>query len=308
MANRRRIRGERRDRSAVHTLHLRVTSPRIVFLQCTNLAKKFAKILFLLAAIGGIGYILTNSINSHLLGNEKFQLRYFDFQTNGVISQETAAEVAGISLSESIFSVNIDEAEDRLRAMPQVLSAEVERRIYDTIRVRLVERVPVAWVACEGLKIEARSQSSGLLVDAQGVLFGCGGSQWNDAESLPLIVIKKSDPSELRLGSVMSHKDAMRALNLVNLVAAADPKDWGVDTVELSNFYSLLVTSDDGVRATFGMYDHERQLGDLFAARKHARETSRKLDWINLLPEHNIPGKFKVPQALPVDELTTSND
>ena len=308
MANRKARRGERRDRSAEHTLHLRVTSPRIVFLQCATIFKRFAKILLLLAVIGGAGYYLTTSISRHLLENEKFQLRYFDFQTNGVMTPETAAELAGISLSESIFSVDLDDAEERLRALPQVVSAEVERRIYDTIRVRIVERVPVAWVACKGLNIEGRSKNAGLLVDAQGALFTCGESLWDEAKKLPLIVIKKSDPTELPLGGEMSHKDAKRALDLVNLIAEADPKAWVLDTVELTNFYSLLVTSNDGVKATFGMYDHERQLGDLFAARRHASETGRKLDWINLLPEHNIPGGFKVPKAVPVEDLTSSND
>lgn len=308
MARRKAKRDENRFLTDERKLYLRVTSPRIVFYQCAAILKRIFKLLLVLGVIGGAGYYLTQSITKHLNTNEKFVLRHLDFESNGHMSAEEAAQIAGINLSESIFKVDIDVAEQRLRELPEVVSAEVERRLYDTIKVRVVERVPVAWVESSILKLKGRSQKEGLLIDEKGGLFLCGDSLWTVAQGLPVIVVKKADPDEFPLGAEMLHKDGKRALDLVNRVQQVPEKDWALDRVEVLNFYSLKATSNDGVEATFGMYEHERQLEDLLAARRHARETGRKLDWINLLPEHNIPGGFKVPKAVPVDGVSEEND
>ena len=62
----------------------------------------------------------------------------------------------------------------------------------------------------------------------------------------------------------------------------------------------------DGLRARFGLSDHERQFGDLLCARRHALERGYKLATIDLIPERNIPVTLAEPppppRAIPVED------
>ena len=145
-------------------------------------------------------------------------------------------------------------------------------------------------------------------MDADGVIFSCQGSLWDVARNLPVIDISAADAHQFELGEQMTNKDASRALALISLVDDVVKGEWTVKRVAVANFYMLVMTSNDDVEATFGMYEHKRQLNDLIAARNHAKETGRELEWINLLPKHNIPGNFKSPSSQSNDGLTSVND
>ncbi|MFD2159239.1 cell division protein FtsQ/DivIB [Rubritalea tangerina] len=258
--------------------------------------------------LGAAGVYGTQYIRNHFLTNPEFALRHLELQTNGFLNESEVAEIAGINPSGTIFSFDIDEVEARLVERPEVVAAVVERRLPDTVKIQLTERVPVAWLACPKLGMAGRNPLSGILMDAEGVIFTCQGKLWDVARNLPVIEIAEAEAHEFPMGEKMVHKDAARALALIQLVTEEVRGSWEVKRVAVSNFYSLVLTSDDNVVATFGMYDHERQLGDLIAARAHAEQTGRELEWINLLPKHNIPGNFKAPAMHSDEGLTRVND
>lgn len=296
-----------RDRSE-RVLHLRVSSPRIVFFQSIKATKGLIKLLILLGIIGAGGYYGTKYVQQHFLTNQEFALRHLKLDTNGFLDVNQVAEIADIDPSGTIFAFDIDGAEAKLTARPEIVRAEVERRLPDTVMVKIEERVPVAWLACPVLGMAGRNPNSGILMDADGVIFKCQGNLWDVARNLPVIEVNNAEEHEFPLGDKMQHKDTERALSLIKLINEEVRGDWNVKRVAVKNFYSLVMTSSDNVEATFGMYEHERQLSDLIAARKHALESDRQLEWINLLPKHNIPGGFKQPASVEDDGLTSVND
>ncbi|MFC5050968.1 cell division protein FtsQ/DivIB [Rubritalea spongiae] len=289
-------------------LHLQVSSPRIVMFQSLRAMRGVFKLALVLALLGVGGVYSYNYVQDHFLSSPEFSLRHLELKTNGYLNESEVAKIAQIDPSGTVFSFDIDEAEARLIARPEIVTAAIERRLPDTVRVTIEERVPVAWVACPKLAMSGRNPHSGILMDAEGIVFQCQGKLWDVARNLPVIEIHEAAKDEFELGGKMSHKEAERALSLVNLINEKVRGEWFVKRVAVVNFYSLQVTSNDEVEATFGMYEHERQLGDLIAARRHAAETDRELSWINLLPKHNIPGQFKEPASLSDDGLTSVND
>lgn len=289
-------------------LHLQVSSPRIVFFQSRKAIWGVFKLALILAALGAAGIYGTRYVQNHFLTSPEFALRHLELKTNGFLNESEVAKIAGIDPSATIFAFDIDLAEAQLIARPEVVAAVVERRLPDTVKITLTERVPVAWLACPKLGMAGRNPHSGMLMDADGVIFSCQGSLWNVARNLPVIDISAADAHQFELGEQMTNKDASRALALISLVDDVVKGEWTVKRVAVANFYMLVMTSNDDVEATFGMYEHKRQLNDLIAARNHAKETGRELEWINLLPKHNIPGNFKSPSSQSNDGLTSVND
>lgn len=279
-------------------LRLQVSSPRIVFFQSLKAMKGVFKISLVLALLGAGSFYGYNYIQNHFLTSEEFALQSLELETNGFLSKSEAAEIAGIDPSGTIFSFDLEEAEASLMVRPEIVSADVQRHYPDTVKIALNERVPVAWIACPSLGMAGRNPLSGILMDADGVTFKCQGNLWEVARNLPVIDVGTAEEHEFQLGEKMLHKDAVRALALVKLINETVNENWFVKRVAVKNFYSLQVISNDQVEAIFGMYEHERQLSDLIAARRHAEETDRELEWINLIPKHNIPGKFKTPTML----------
>lgn len=295
---------ERKDRM----LHLQVSSPRIVMFQSLRAMRGVFKLILILALLAVGGWYSYSYVQNHFLTSSEFALRHLELKTNGYLNENEVAEIAQINPSGTVFSFDIDKAEARLLERPEIVSAAIERRLPDTVKVTIEERVPVAWVACPELGMAGRNPLSGVLMDAEGTIFKCQGALWEVARNLPVIEIKGADEEEFVLGQQMIHKETERALSLVNRINEEVQGEWTVKRVAVVNFYSLLVTSNDNVEATFGMYEHERQLNDLIAARRHAAETERELSWINLLPKHNIPGQFKEPASIADDGLTSVND
>ena len=79
-----------------------------------------------------------------------------------ILPAEQVREAAGIRSGTPLLRVDVDGAEARVAALPQVASVEVTRGWPDSVVITLVERVPVAVVGPP----EERS-----LIDADGVLF-----------------------------------------------------------------------------------------------------------------------------------------
>jgi cell division protein FtsQ len=65
-------------------------------------------------------------------------------------TQGDILKALGIRGGEPILAVDPDAARARVEALPWVRSAAVERRLPDTIRVRIVERRPMAWWQKDG--------------------------------------------------------------------------------------------------------------------------------------------------------------
>lgn len=60
------------------------------------------------------------------------------------LTEEEILSIAGISVGDSLFNVDVRRARERLLAHPRIEQATVRRRLPATIHVEVVERVPVA--------------------------------------------------------------------------------------------------------------------------------------------------------------------
>ena len=290
----------KRNRRTRHdkVLHLKVTSPRIVFFQSLKAMRGMVKTVIILGIIGTglvMGYKM---ITKHFNDNEEFVIKFLpvtDFEGNKtvVLSQARIWEISEIDLKGTIFTPNLGDVRQRLKDRAEIIDAEVNRKLPHTITIKIKERIPVAWLSCQQLGLAGRSQFKGLLLDEYGVSFKSEKGFWGIAKDLPVIEIKTANKHEFPVGKKMNHADAMRALSFVNTLNKIGGKTWAVDRVVVENFYTLRVICSDELEARFSMHLHQQQLSKLINARTHAAKIGEEIAWIDLRPKVNIPFQYK---------------
>lgn len=273
-------------------LHIKVSSPRIVMLQVMSGLGKAMKVLMVLALLGLIGWGGYRGLNHLFLGNEKYKLQEIKLETNGHLDEARLLQITGIDKDASIFAINTADLSEELRGLPEVIDCKVERRLPGTLKVTITERVPAVWLESQELGYPGR-QDGGILADKDGITFPCEGNMWESSRDLPVIVVRGAKDDSFVHGSKMKHPEVMRALHLIKTFEVKQVRaQWQAERVVLVNDYSLEAVCNDGTRAIFGMYDHERQLDDFVSICEHTLQTRRTIRHINLIPKKNIPVKF----------------
>lgn len=276
----------------IQKLHIKVSSPRIVMIQIIRGVGKGLKIACLLALIGFIGWGGVRGLKHVFIDNEKYRLQEVQLDTNGHLNHTRVVSTAGINLDSSLFAIDADEVRNRLLALPEVIDCSVKRRLPGTLQINITERVPVVWIECEKLHIPGRI-NGGVLADKEGITFPCEGELWQTAQDLPVIQIQDANAETFEHGAAMNHTEALRALHLIqkfNTSQVVSP--WMPERVILLTDYSMEAVCNDGTRAIFGMYDHDRQMNDLINIFTHTQKTHRVIRHINLIPKKNIPVQF----------------
>lgn len=276
----------------IQKLHIKVTSPRIVMIQIMRGITKGFKCALFLALIGLISWGGYKGVKHVFIDNDKYRLQEIKLETNGHLDHARVVKVTGLDLSASIFAIDVDDVSARLKSLPEVIDCDIKRRLPGTLYIHLTERVPVVWIECQKLNHPGRAKA-GVLADKDGITFPCEGALWETARDLPVIVITESEPNAFELGTLMNHPDAMRALRLVQMFNERDIRSaWLPERLILRTNYSMEAVCNNGTRALFGMYDHDRQMNDFLKISEHTRKTQRTIRHINLIPTKNIPVKF----------------
>src|SRR5438094_9652641 len=137
-----------------------------------------------------------------------FQVRDVTVSGASRVSYEDVLERLGLQSGETLFSVNATELADRLKSHPWIREAMVNREIFHTLAVTIVERRPAAVL---------RTPSLNLLLDEEGRVLSALGEE--DDPALPVLV--GIDPRRLIKGEALSRQVARAGIELARLVSQA---------------------------------------------------------------------------------------
>lgn len=294
-----------RQRPQVLVLKAHVMSPRIAWYTFLRTGGRMLKWGLGLGAVTALVWGGWTGGRQWLVEKEEFRLQAIELTPNSAMDEKRFVRLAGIDLNGSLFECDVTEIEDRLRALPEIASADVKRKFPGTLVVGVVAREPQVWVASASQGVLPRDIDKGLLVDRSGIAYPCPPGQRDVAAALPVIMLGEGG-APLRAGEAVDHPEFQRALRLHERIcrAAPDAAGW-IDTIRQSRPWALEMTSRDGMTAVFGLGDHERQVGDLLAAVDHSRREGQPIGRINLIPERNIPVTLRgelPPRAILVPE------
>ncbi|MGC4016861.1 MAG: FtsQ-type POTRA domain-containing protein [Luteolibacter sp.] len=298
-----------RQNSRMKRLEVRVMSPRIAWFGFLRACGKSAKLVVILALLGGLGYGGWYGVQRAFLRNPEFQLRQLSLNSNKVLDEAGLVAAAEIDLNANLFKLDIDRIHDRLAARPDIAAVTVERHLPSTLVVNISARTPKAWIAVSGSDPAVVRKEGGLLVDAGGMTYTCPALQWEDARDLPVVMVPKKDESLLIAGQTLKHPEIERCFRLLAVAVAADPQAvrW-IDRIEQANAWSVQMTTRSGTIATFGFDNQTRQIADFVTALDHASREGYGIATISLIPQRNIPITLREepvpPRATPVPEPT----
>ena len=119
---------------------------------------------------------------------------YVDSGAGFSASDEQIVQMAGLSGTESYFSLDVTGIERRLERIPQIADAEVSKKFPDTLNIRIEGRLPLALCLVElsGAMVPA-------VVDSNGVIFQVG----EGVQEYNLPVLSGIKVTEARIGARM---------------------------------------------------------------------------------------------------------
>jgi cell division septal protein FtsQ len=190
-----------------------------------------------------------------------------------------------------------------LELVPAVQSAAVERVLPHTLRVRVLEREPVAQVMTTVLRAGAGAQNAVFLLDAEGnVMLPLMSSQravpLTVAESYPVVV--GASPGQFRPGRRVDSPQVRAALRLL----AAFEHSPMAGLVELSRIdvsapQVLVLTTDQQSEVAVRSDDLERQLNRWRLIYDVGASQGRQIGSLDLSVMENIPLRWQESAAAP---------
>ena len=133
--------------------------------------------LLLLFCSAAVGVLYFNFDNIFKANNNRFAIKKIEFDGNDRVPEILLLKTSGLRYKSNICAVSLQDVKKRLENIAWIRSAIVQRKLPDTIYIRVAERIPIAIL---------QSKQKLYLVDADGVVLEHDGI--GDFDNLPIVV------------------------------------------------------------------------------------------------------------------------
>ena len=244
------------------------------------------------------------SLNRLVYENKAFSLDELDVQTDGVISADQLRRWAGVKFEDNLLALDLARVKRDLELVPLVQSASVERILPHTLRIRVVEREPVAQINLPRPRLNSSAELAVYQVDAAGwVMLPPDPRQRavplkQPADQLP--VLGGIDGTLVQAGRRIEVQQVQAALQLIlafersQLAGLVDLK-----RIDVSSPDVLLVTTGQGGEVTMGMADFDQQLRRWHGIFDMGQRLSKAIATLDLAVTNNIPARWLEASAVP---------
>ncbi len=236
--------------------------------------------------------------------NKAFEIKSIDVQTDGIIAVEQLRRWTGVRIGDNLLALDLARVKRDLEMISLVESTSVERLLPHTLRLRIVEREPLAQLVVLRPRPSSGIERAVFQVDADGYVIVPLDSRQRGAapavsdEQLP--VIAGQNPGEVQAGRRLESPSAQAALRFL---AAFDrsPMAGLVDLkrVDVCSPDVLVVTTGQGSEITFGLADHDRQLRRWQAIYAEGMKYSKAVAKLDLAVTNCIPVTWLEASSVP---------
>jgi cell division septal protein FtsQ len=241
------------------------------------------------------------ALNRFVYENDGFAIHEFDVQTDGVIALEQIRRWSGIKLEDNLLALDLPRVKRDLELIPAIRSAAVERVLPHTLRLRIIEREPIAVIHFPRVTGNGY-QFAAFTLDEEGyVLLPLDPRQRSvpvsTNEQLPVITGIMS--SELRPGRRIDSPQVHAALRLI-AVFERSPMAGLVDLqrIDVSSPDVLQLTTPQGSEATFRLDALEMQLQRWRAVYDFGRQNDKQVSTLDLSVSNNVPVRWLESSAV----------
>jgi len=261
------------QRSPVYLLHAKTSEKR------NENMHKVGAVILLIAAVGGIVWIAvagSAQIRQWLFArNDLFTIRSMDVSTTGRLSKEHIAEFGGVSEGQNLFEIDIDSIRKKIEEGPLVESAEVQRRLPETLVIRVSERTPLA-------RIAHGQAGFYFTVDRRGHVLGLASSKM---ASMP--VVKGFSDRGISPGSVLRDGGALDALHVIDMCDDTPISQViHIVNIDVSHPDYLELSIEGNIKVLLPRNPPKSKLEDLVI---YLREAGGRISFIDLTLDRNVP-------------------
>jgi hypothetical protein len=228
--------------------------------------------------------------------NPKFNLEYLEIQTDGVISREQLRHWAGVKVGDNLFAVDLARVQRDLELVPAIQAAIVERVLPRTLRIRVVEREPIAQVVFVRPHEDGPAARGVYLLDVQGyAMFPLGAHQRavpaRTNEVLPTLTgMRMHDLCPGRRVELPQVQAALRLLDALPRSPMATLAD--LRQIDVGQPNLLLALTGQGSEITFGLNHPETQLRRWRAIADFGHRAGRQVASLDLSVSNNVPARW----------------
>ena len=229
-------------------------------------------------------------VNKLFFENPEFRISQISVTTDGSLTRTQILDETGLKEGEYSLGVDLEDTRRTIEALPQVISAEVQREMPGGIEIVIHEREPVAWLECEGLKLAPFRTRNGCLLAADGVAMPCHSLA---KKVLHLPVIQVPHISRVKYGEVVDSKPVKGSLELIALNDKyLFEEQLGFRSIEAINPFSVVALFANDAEVTFGLENLESQMKDFKVIMDNAQLHGWRIATLNLMVGENIPVTF----------------
>jgi len=244
------------------------------------------------------------ALNRFLYENEAFAIQQIQVQTDGAISADQIRRWAGVRDGQNLLALDLARVRRDLELVPVIKTAAVERVLPHGLRLRVVEREPLAEVYVPRPRAAGGYDMTVYYLDEEGcVMLPLAARQRAVPLSQPLErypVIAGLDFNQLQPGRRLESPQLQAALQLI-LAFDRSPMV-GIDDlqrIDVSAPETLQVRTGQGGELTFSVRDLDRQLRRWREIHDLAQRSHKGLAWLDLAVSNNIPVRWLEAGALP---------
>jgi cell division septal protein FtsQ len=245
------------------------------------------------------------TLDKFVYKNSEFAIQRMDVQTDGVIVPAQLCRWSGVKLGANLIALDLAAVKRNLELVSMIDSVSVERVLPRTLRIRVIERQPVAQVNVPRASTTGGITVSVFQLDADGYVMQpidprlCEISLSQVSEQLP--VIAGPNIYELQPGHRVESLQVRAALQLVTAFSHSPMAGFvNLRRIDVSLPGVVVATTGQGGMITFGLDNLDQQLRrwrEIYDLGQRMNKTVMTLD---LAVSNNVPVRWMEAGTLPV--------
>jgi cell division septal protein FtsQ len=239
----------------------------------------------------------TWALNRLVYENPAFAIQQVDIQTDGVLAVDKLRRWAGVRPGQNLLALDLARIKRDLEFVSSIRKASVERMLPHTLRIRIIEREPVAQVNVLRPRPGGGVELNALQLDTDGfVMLPLDPSERSapapqPPEQLPLIVT--SNPGDLQAGRRLELPQAQAALQLLEAFERSTMAGFlDIRRIDVSAPEVLVVTTEQGSEITFGLCDFDQQMLRWQSIFDYAQKAGKVIATLDLAVSNSIPARW----------------
>ncbi len=247
------------------------------------------------------------ALNEFVYENPAFAIKRIDVQTDGVLTIDQLRRWANVKLGQNLFALELARVKRDLELEPVIGFASVERILPHTLRVRVIEREPVAQVNVLRPNARGTLDTITFQLDPDGyVMLPLDPRQRVTPPGQPddpLPLLTGLGLHELQPGRQVELPQVQAAMRLITEFAHS-PMAGLVDLrkIDVGSPDVIVVTTGQSSEVTFGLNDLDRQMRRWAEIHNMGQRLNKSLATVDLAVSNNIPVRWLQADAGPINK------